>query len=211
MGRPSSRPNRQNWWGAVHYRRRIPRTPIARHPEGSGPAARGPSHRPSRHHPLLGTAHASTLHAADRPAPRRPRRQPGRRALAQAGVEGLHRRRRQRHRGRSIAWTNGTGRLTADVKGLKANTAYHIVLRKGSCSNPKTVLGKLGSFVTDRLGRGLGREGDHQQPDGLGLVGAVRARSRPASSPAAASSAPRSGTTTRPASGSLATTSTCPS
>ena len=51
------------------------------------------------------------------------------------------------------AWTNGTGRLTADVKGLKAHTAYHIVLRKGSCSHPKTVLGKLGSFTTDGSGK----------------------------------------------------------
>ncbi len=50
------------------------------------------------------------------------------------------------------AWTNGTGRLTASVKGLKANTSYHVSLRKGSCSNPKTVLGKLGSFSTNGAG-----------------------------------------------------------
>jgi sortase (surface protein transpeptidase) len=50
------------------------------------------------------------------------------------------------------AWTNGTGRLTADVKGLRANAGYQIVLRKGSCSNPKEVLGKLGGFVTDSSG-----------------------------------------------------------
>jgi len=50
------------------------------------------------------------------------------------------------------AWTNGTGRLTAAVKGLKANTSYHVSLRKGSCSNPKTVLGKLGSFQTNGAG-----------------------------------------------------------
>jgi len=51
------------------------------------------------------------------------------------------------------AWTNGTGRLTADIKGFKARTTYHVVLRKGSCSNPKTVLGKLGSFATDADGK----------------------------------------------------------
>jgi sortase (surface protein transpeptidase) len=50
------------------------------------------------------------------------------------------------------AWTNGTGRLTADVKSLRANTSYHVSLRKGSCSNPKTVLGKLGSFTTNASG-----------------------------------------------------------
>jgi sortase (surface protein transpeptidase) len=50
------------------------------------------------------------------------------------------------------AWTNGTGRLTANVKNLRANTAYHIQLRKGSCSHPKTVLGKLGGFTTNGSG-----------------------------------------------------------
>jgi sortase (surface protein transpeptidase) len=50
------------------------------------------------------------------------------------------------------AWTNGTGRLTASVKNLKSNTSYHVSLRKGSCKNPKTVLGKLGSFSTNGSG-----------------------------------------------------------
>ena len=50
------------------------------------------------------------------------------------------------------AWTNGTGRLTASVKNLKSNTSYHVSLRKGSCNNPKTVLGKLGSFSTNGSG-----------------------------------------------------------
>lgn len=50
------------------------------------------------------------------------------------------------------AWTNGTGRLTASVKGFKANTSYHVSLRKGSCSHPKTVLAKLGTFRTNGSG-----------------------------------------------------------
>ena len=50
------------------------------------------------------------------------------------------------------AWTSGTGRLTANVKGLRANATYRISLRKGSCSNPKTVLGKLGAFTTNASG-----------------------------------------------------------
>ena len=51
-----------------------------------------------------------------------------------------------------IAWTSGTGRLNASVKALKANTTYRVVLRKGSCSNPSTVLGKLGYFLTNGSG-----------------------------------------------------------
>ncbi len=50
------------------------------------------------------------------------------------------------------AWTSGTGTLHANVKGLKASSTYRIVLTKGSCSNPKTVLGKLGTFTTDGSG-----------------------------------------------------------
>ena len=50
------------------------------------------------------------------------------------------------------AWTNGTGTLTADLKGLKKNTTYRISLRKGSCKHPKTVLGKLGTVRTNGSG-----------------------------------------------------------
>ena len=50
------------------------------------------------------------------------------------------------------AWTNGTGTLTADLKGLKANKTYSISIRKGSCKHPKTVLGKLGSVRTNGSG-----------------------------------------------------------
>ena len=50
------------------------------------------------------------------------------------------------------AWTNGTGRLTASLKGLKSGTSYHVSLRKGSCSHPKTVLAKLGSVTTNGSG-----------------------------------------------------------
>jgi sortase (surface protein transpeptidase) len=50
------------------------------------------------------------------------------------------------------AWTNGTGTLSATVAGLRRNTTYHIQLRKGACSAPKTVLGKLGAFTTNASG-----------------------------------------------------------
>ena len=50
------------------------------------------------------------------------------------------------------AWTNGTGTLTASLKGLKRNTTYRVTLRKGSCKHPKTVLGKLGSVRTNGSG-----------------------------------------------------------
>ncbi len=50
------------------------------------------------------------------------------------------------------AWTNGTGTLTATLKGLKAKTTYKVTLRKGSCAHPKTVLGKLGSVTTNGSG-----------------------------------------------------------
>ena len=88
------------------------------------------------------------------------------------------------------------------MKGLKANTSYHVSLRKGSCSNPKTVLAQAGLVPHQRLRRGVGLEVDQQQPDGLGLVGAVREDHRPVHRRAAASSARRSGTTTRPGSAS---------
>ena len=50
------------------------------------------------------------------------------------------------------AWTNGTGTLTASLKGLKRNTTYKVSLRKGSCNHPKTVLGRLGSVRTNASG-----------------------------------------------------------
>ena len=169
-------------------------------------AARTP---PSRHHPHSGTAHASTPHAAGRPAPRRPCRQPGGCPLDQTGVEGLDRRRRQRDRHPRCV-DERHGQADGQRKGFKANTSYHVSLRKGSCSHPKTVLAKLGLVPHQRLRRGVGLEVDQQQPDGLGLVGAVREDHRPVHR-GHTSSARRSGTTTRPASASRATTSTCPS
>jgi sortase (surface protein transpeptidase) len=50
------------------------------------------------------------------------------------------------------AWTSGTGTLAISAKSLKANASYRIVLRKGSCANPKTILGKLGSVATNGSG-----------------------------------------------------------
>ena len=105
------------------------------------------------------------------------------------------------------AWTNGTGTLTANLKGLKKNTTYKVTLRKGSCKNPKTVLGKLGTVRTNGSGCGAGLEDDQQRPDGLGVVGADE-RSPSGSPPASRPSAPSSGTTTRPGSSSRAGTST---